>query len=844
MNYSICLDPSSFNLANLSPNGFSVYTNLDNFLTPVAINIPAASLFPAPTGTCPFTIYSLPSGVTQILVIDQCVTSSNENDTGGKNNWPPEPTPAPTVNCCYALIDIEPTSTSSFCTTCSLDFDVFSSSYIGQIVAGNLTSTCGSVTDYTIGWYLNGDYSSPEFISGTGSAFLPYQFSHPLSGNYSVPALAGNWEGIIHDININGVTYSSISGSANGALIPFESCFDTIVVEPLGCENGPYSGSSKYSHQINFNSQAVGTISTPVSLTYTLSPSTKYFAYGFQAYNIWDEIEIKWISGNPAATSNPTLYSQPIYLEKIKVGSDIPSANLPDTFNTDINNIWPKQANTNQPINRVLTLTNLETSSNPSAPDLLEIVITPNPANNNTQWKAGFQCLNIFDCTDCSFSNYTGSLPKISQIDLNKQYGCDAQQIILSVSGCYSPNSDWMGSPQDPFTSLSGSLISSYNPNFSNAFTATPGTINYYFPGWAQYNQYTSLKPSTSCTTWGSYTTLCGPSSTGSITFSKTLGQIQFTFNTEGDYLHYKNDLITAYNYLSTIGGTNITSSIPCPAGSTNTGYYRTFYLTIPIQLSATANCGDNTSPYVTRFHINDYFNTTYFVSPATNTWSITIPQTAIVNCYPQNSCDNCNSIINNGFILSYNALVSDPTTYSFTTTVGAKYSTPFGGGAGINRYISSSPSGSTCTPPVTIEQFYAEYSVKTIPFVPSSASLSGWVNLTTLSASLPCDMTPYQKNIYQPGLILNRAAAVGGWQIRYPNLTSSFNYSISTNDFEIYALAGFGPTGSYNYTNNVYPLPCPDPSGSKIYSYIGGVSTVYTSSYFVGGNPTLIIDP
>jgi hypothetical protein len=735
---------------------------------------------------------------------------------------------------------IYPGPPPTFCETCTLTFDTFSTATTGSIIAGNLSSTCGPVTGYTMGWYLNGNYSTPGFISGYGvqanGTPFPTPFQHPLTGNGSVPVLAGNWEGIIHDIVINGVTYSSVSGSAGGQSIPFESCFDTVVAQPLKCDNGTSSG--KYPHQKTFNSQAVGTTPSPVSLTYALDPTTKHFAYTFKGFSIWDEIEIKWKSGNPSATPSPNFYTQSIYLEKLRVGSDIPSANLPDTFNTDINNIWPKQANTNQPINRVLTLTNLETSSNPSAPDLLEIVITPNPANNNTQWKAGFQCLNIFDCTDCSFSNYTGSLPKISKIDLNKQYGCDAQQIILSVSGCYSPKQIGFRLKIHllPFQVVS--------PNFSNAFTTTPGTINYYFPGWAQFNQYTSLKPSTSCTTWGSYTTLCGPSSTGSITFSKTLGQIQFTFNTEGDYLHYKNDLITAYNYLSTIGGTNITSSIPCPAGSTNTGYYRTFYLTIPIQLSATANCGDNTSPYVTRFHINDYFNTTYFVSPATNTWSITIPQTAIVNCYPQNSCDNCNSIINNGFILSYNALVSDPTTYSFTTTVGAKYSTPFGGGAGINRYISSSPSGSTCTPPVTIEQFYAEYSVKTIPFVPSSASLSGWVNLTTLSASLPCDMTPYQKNIYQPGLILNRAAAVGGWQIRYPNLTSSFNYSISTNDFEIYALAGFGPTGSYNYTNNVYPLPCPDPSGSKIYSYIGGVSTVYTSSYFVGGNPTLIIDP
>jgi hypothetical protein len=91
------------------------------------------------------------------------------------------------------------------------------------------------------------------------------------------------------------VTYSSVSGSANGTPIPFESCFDTIVVDPLTCDNGSVSPSiSKYSHQITFNSQAVGASPTPVSLTYALSPTTKYFAYIFQGYNVWDELEIKF----------------------------------------------------------------------------------------------------------------------------------------------------------------------------------------------------------------------------------------------------------------------------------------------------------------------------------------------------------------------------------------------------------------------------------------------------------------------------------------------------------------------------------------------------------------------
>jgi hypothetical protein len=132
---------------------------------------------------------------------------------------------------------------------------------------------------------------------------------------------------------------------------------------------------------------------------------------------------------------------------------------------------------------------------------------------------------------------------------------------------------------------------------------------------------------------------------------------------------------------------------------------------------------------------------------------------------------------------------------------------------------------------------------MNTIPFIPSSTSPTGWVNLPSLGASVPCNTSFYFKNGGN-GNGTSYSAFVNYFQIRFPNLTGSFNYNLSTNDFEIYALAGFGATGSYHYNINQFPLSCPDPSGSKIYSYIGGTPTVHTSSYFVGGNPTLTIDP
>jgi hypothetical protein len=856
MNYSVCLDPSSFDLTSLSANGFSVYTDLDNFTTPIIQNIPSSLLFPPPTGTCPYTLSGIPNGATQLLIIDQC-------DGAGKPTKafiPPSEDPAPTTDCCYAIINIasSPSVTSSFCATCSLDFDVFSSSYVGQIVAGNLTSTCGSVTDYTIGWYLNGDYSAPELISGTGSAFIPYQFSHPLSGNSSVPALAGNWEGIIHDISINGVVYSSVSGSANGILIPFESCFDTVVVEPLECDNGGASG--KYSHQLSFNSQAVGTTPAPVSLTYTLSSTTKHFAYAFGGLNVWDELEIKFKSGNPNATSNPSLYSQPIYLEKIRVGLDAqntinnyqlyestyslpgsyPSSNFDGQY-SNVNNTWPKYSQYNGFSQRVLTLTTLETSSNPSSPDLLEITITPNPTNNNTQWYAGFQCLTDFDCTDCMFTNYPNNLPKIWKLELDKIYGCDAQKLFIYRTGSCDSNtttSDWMGNNIGNYglpglSNPSINLINANNQYYSGKqFPATSAPYN---------NTYLSLKGATTCTIIGTGGGFCGPSSTGSITFTQVPNQIQLTFNTYGDYIYYKNSFLAQ--------NPGFTTPVTCSAGSTSINYYKFFTIGIPVQ-GINANCGDNTVNHTAYFHLNDYFNIQYVENPSSNFWSITIPQTSMVNCYPQLPCDNCNTVAQQ-FINIYNSNYLQ--SFSFTTNTGAKLQTPVGFQALI-KSVGGGVSGSYCnTIPNDIWSYvgYAEavyypwYSTHTLPFISSS---NGWVNLTSLGTTALCsDKTgSYPLELNHSSLGLCYAAKISGYSVRFPHLTSSgFNYSLSTNDFEIYAEAGYGLTGSVHATEGVQPAPCFDPSSSLIYRYSGSTATVITSSHFWNGvAPTLIIDP
>jgi hypothetical protein len=541
MNFAICLDPNSpnFNLGNLSPNGFSVYGDLDNFTTPIAQNIPSSDLLPPPNGTCPF-ILNVPTGTTQIIVIDQCIKIV---DTAAIFN--PVDIAAGTLatDCCYSIISLPepPPSPFVFCEECEIGFDTFDTSTVGKIIAGNVTSSCGPVTDYVIGWYKDGDYSAPEITSGYGNIFS-YPFTHPLTGNSSPLVLAGNYEGIIHDMIINGITYSSISGSANGIPIPFESCFETVVVDPLDCNNG--TGTGKYSHIFTFNSQAVGATSAPVSTTYVLNSTTQYFAYAFKAGAIWDELEIKWISGDPSATPNPTLFSQPIYLEKLQIGNDTPISNFssntlpyfplqfssftPSTTPAIIDNFWPKKTLESSYFQRVLTLTNLPTSSNPLLPDLIEITITPNPSNNNTSWEAGFQCLDTFDCTDCFFDNYPNSLPTIWKIELDKEYGCDRQRILLHLSGCKTfETSDWAGLQLNS----GANNISTPNINLVNASHTLFGNGYYDIP-WQGYGGWINLFANTSCnSSYSSPNVSCSTPKVSNITLDKTQNQIQLTFN-------------------------------------------------------------------------------------------------------------------------------------------------------------------------------------------------------------------------------------------------------------------------------------------------------------------------
>jgi len=822
MNYSICLDQFStnFNVNNLSSNGFSIYTNLDNFTNPIAQNIPYQDLFAPPIGNCPY-IANLPQGATQLVVIDACtslptsIASIFSTGSTSANSL---------TTCCYAVINV-PAQPVSWCDTTDLAFDIFSASFVGQIIAGNLNSSIGAVTDYKIGWYKNGNYSAPEFTSGYGNAFTPYQLTHPLAGNTAPYVTAGNWEGIIHDIAINGVTYSSVSGSANGTPIPFVSCFGTIVVSPLSCNNGTFP--LPYTHQKQFTAAGNGALPPVISTTYQLSDTTDYFAYDFAGFQVFDELEIKFISGDPNNTGNPSLYSQPIYLEKAQIGLDIPNSNI-STIAQITNNTYPKKVKYPQ-WKKVLTLTNISRSANPSLPDSLDIKITPNPTNNQTSWTLKMQCLDTFNCEDC----LTPFPPvKIKSIFLDRLC-CGSQKVFSVLTGsCDCGNDIWNLRRKSPATQQSFIYQEGYTMGGSGialSYISQSNTTN------NSTQPFSSLSIPSCTSAGGSFgNPLCSPPTSNSIiSYHKSLttnsngnlqGIFSMSFNNSTDYLYYKNDLILKESsLLNNIGPIEYNPTLP--------QYYSYYNIMIP---TTNSPCGDGVPLTTYKFHRTAYPNITYVEDPSNNYWSITIPMPTITNGITQTPCSPCyNNMGGHVNMINYDSTTSP--TLNVTNIYGSKFLNPW---TTTYSYPFTSPISTQAL--LTIQSYQRNmpyYSWNTLPFISSS---NGWVNLPTLganpcptfvSSSMPIEQPTYWDNSINTGFYHYGQEA--GFFAYFPNLTGSADW------FQVYTMVS-SSNGWPALPGGIY-TPSP---GQMIYEYSASIGTVYSSSYFDNGAPIVTIEP
>ena len=258
----------------------SIYTFSDVLITAVTLN---------QITSCPLVLTGIPDGTTTIKI-----KSAN-------------------FYCC----DV-PLTCNDLCTTCDLAFDLYQTNLISRIVAGNLTGSCdSSITDYKINWYRSPDLTTPVFTSGYGTAFIPYNLTHPLTGTSSPLVVAGTYTPIIEKINVNGLNYSTTGGT--GFIQANLGCFNSTTVEvaPFTCSNGTELGD--YTHRVQFSGASAGLTPLTLTSTFSLSSTTNYFAWKFRGFDVPDSLKITFYG---------TSYPVPIVLEYYTVGTNLTSNNL------------------------------------------------------------------------------------------------------------------------------------------------------------------------------------------------------------------------------------------------------------------------------------------------------------------------------------------------------------------------------------------------------------------------------------------------------------------------------------------------------------------------------------
>ena len=808
MNFSICLDQTTtpnFNVTNLSPTGFSIYSNLD-LNVPLSQNVPYTSLFESPIGNCPLSLTNIPEGTAYLIVVDQCNTSINVSSIFAPENINAG---SITINCCYAIINLNPTPLS-ICDECNLSFNTFSTSTVGRIVAGTLSSTCGAITDYTIGWYRNGS-TTPSFVSGIGST-LSYNFSHPLVGNASPMVLDGSWIGIIHDIIINGITYSSVAGVLGGNPLPFTSCFDTMVVAPFSCANG--QSPPPYSHQISFTAQGNNATPPPISATYALSSSTNYFAYQFKGFQIPDILSIKFISGNPNGTNDPSLYSQPIWLENISVGSsnigqssllylNPPNGGSTVTNGCILDNTYPKIHNGSD-VERVFTLTNLSRSLN----DKLEITVTPSTTNPNTSWNLRMQCLDTFGCDDC-----LEPFPKIKLSKLKITYDCcDVVKITLPLtsSACTSSMDKWTyGFGWDTINYIG----SPYEWNTYPSPYPTQGNSQC-FATFADFFPYNT----TNCSVPTPNSTIKYHKSTREVN-GQTQGVISMSFNNVTDYNYYKTK-ITAGSWTNFTLNTPNSYDIlnPNDLDNTNVNYYTYYKINLP---TSTEACGDGSPFQEFRFHKSGYPLIEYVDNPTSgNDYTITIPMPVITNGITASSCDSIQSyiqlqvdLINQDALSQYNSLFP----LNVTNTFGSKSNNIL---TLWYNYISNSSNLDFISQQTFGQRVLGYYSMNTLPFLSSS---NGWTNLPSLGGT-PCPNYPISSSMPIATTVNSLYYSNSGLEYFYITKLTGSNLNPPYSHIQIYTQMT-SSNGTSFYTPQL------------IYEYSNSIATVYSSSFFNNGS-------
>jgi hypothetical protein len=557
-------------------------------------------------GNCPYTMENIPDGTTVVRIID------------------------PTTNCC---LDINLQS-NDLCNTYNLNFDVYETQTVSQIVAGNLIGdTVSNISDYIINWYGPGEGSTElAFTSGYGTAFsdIGWNLTHPLTGTSSPLIEAGVYTPVIDRVIVNGTTFSSTG--APDTYIANLNCFDSsvVTVEPLRCDNGNNPGD--YSHHYLFNNVSVGNPPESLSASFIVSANTDYLAWKFRGFQVYDTIKLTFYGSE---------YDNiPLIIENARIGSGVGTPNV--GVNTN-----PKLINSDQFIKKVTCLTAFTINEG----DYITIQITPNPANYNTQWDFYFTCLEKFDCETC-YDQFQNNSPKIDLSSVSvTELPCNRVQIFMNMSGC---------TLEDIITTDVGKYFLNGIPN--TIATIQPelfeGNTLYFTQESCVFNscEYTNTPPQCSL-----------PS--GIYSFSKSIidgvGQMNFSFNLLSDLEYYYNDY---QNLISCLGG---------GYDNTQLDYYRYFKLIIPIPSSPDEQCGDTTPPQTYYLH-----HTSVVTTGGTGPYTMTITMPTIIKNITFTNCQgNCEYYIQQQVNYINESSLSQINNFSFTTNTGSRYLNPFRNG-------------------------------------------------------------------------------------------------------------------------------------------------------------------
>lgn len=729
----------------------NLYSDTDSFSTAFQTNINLSAI----TGNeCPYYISNVPNGTTQIRIFD--------NLTG-----------------CYCDIPIQ---SNNLCTNCDLDFNLYSGSTIGRLFAGNLTGSCeANITDYRIYWYETGNTVTPAYISGYGTGFTPYSFTHPLTGTSAIFAQSGTYVPVIDKIKISGLTFSQTGGTGN---IPAElSCFSssTVTVNPFTCDNGDGSSDdSNYEHRVNFLSAAAGVTPTTLDSTFLLTGSTNYFAWKFKGFDVEDRLRLIYYG---------SAYSEPLLIEDIVVGTNLTASDF------SLSNV-PKSAGTVQNsyyIKKVTCLTGITKNVN----DTIRIEVIPNSANTQTNWDFYFTCLNTFSQNTCILNNFPY---KIKSSTITSVTGsCNSNTIIVELSGC-SKNTD----------DFSKYLVNDVSASILN-FTIYSDSITYASPP-SVLQRYNNLYFNSIQFSTGNFyyqPLVCATPSVNTITYKKyisggTIGTIDMEFNSINDFNTYYDSfkLISTgtSSYAGTICDTSSGSWSGTPFTPTDIRYYRYYQLGIPSN-TGTTNCGDGTTIYY--YHIHPSTQITTGTTGPNYTLRFTMP--TIINGLTYDPSCSVSSQIQSQFVNIINDS-STGTTNNFTgtTTTGSKYTYPFN-----NGYFACSGVTSLTATTMIGEVYYPKYLNETIVYTGTTPTIVPSLSGKTFNFN-PSDFTLVNDGVTNLG-------SYGRYNYCY---TIELNNPSDFRDYKIYAKQITGTTIG---------------SQTLIYGFTGSTntSTIYDYNYF-----------